>query len=198
MACLLFCDKPFFIIMKKFIFLIVISLFIFSPEKAIAFEKTALPSAKVLIAQATGKNLSDNRVQVLRKFLEERNSPLAGNAEDFVKYADKYDLDYRFVAAIAGLESTYGQQIPEGTYNAWGWGIYGTNMHYFKSWEDGIETVSKGLRERYMDSWGATNVYEIGRFYAASPTWAVRVERNMNIIADYALENPEKSLSLTL
>jgi hypothetical protein len=33
-----------------------------------------------------------------------------------------------------------------------------------------------------MNKWGAKDVYSIGRYYAASPTWAVRVESFMNKI----------------
>ncbi|OGH06136.1 MAG: hypothetical protein A2W22_04520 [Candidatus Levybacteria bacterium RBG_16_35_11] len=192
-------SKPFLILMKKyFITLIVVSLFILSCKTSFAEEKSSLPSAKVMLANAGTDKITDNRARILRKFLEEWNSPLSDNAEDFVSYADKYNLDWRLVAAISGLESTYGHAIPPGSYNGWGWGIYGTNTHYFNSWEDGIETVSKGLREQYMDSWGATNVYEIGRIYAASPTWALRVDSNMAIIADFALRNPDSTLSLSL
>jgi len=187
---------------KYFITLIVISLFIFSSKTSFAEEKSSLPSAKVILADASASvsadQVVDNRAKILKKFLEEKNSPLADNAEDFVIYADKYNLDWRLVAAISGLESGYGQEIPGGTYNGWGWGIYGTNTHYFNSWSDGIETVSKGLRQQYMDQWGATNIYEIGSTYAASPTWAVRVQRNMDNIQDFALRNPENTLSLSL
>jgi hypothetical protein len=185
--------------MRKILFtLIVIFLFIFSSQTSFAEERSSLPSAKVILAQASIEQVTDNRAKILRKFLEERNSPLAGNAEDFVFYADKYSLDWKFVAAISGLESSFGQQIPNGSYNGWGWGIYGTNTRSFNSWSDGIETVSKGLREQYINEWGASNVYEIGSIYAASPTWAVRVENFMNVIQDYSLRNPENTLSLSL
>ena len=49
-----------------------------------------------------------------------------------------------------------------------------------------------------MNQRGATNVYEIGRTYAASPTWAVRVEYFMNRISDFSILNPKDSLSISL
>ena len=91
---------------------------------------------------------------------------------DFIKTADEYNLDWKLVAAISGVESTFGKEIPNDSYNAWGWGVYGDNVIRFKSWTDGIETVSQGLRQRYMDQWGGKDIYQIGAMYASSPAWA--------------------------
>lgn len=165
-------------------------------QKPVYADLSAGSSAKVAMVIVEQKQ--DNRIKILRDFLKEQDSPLAGYAEVFVENADKYNLDWRLVAAISGTESSFGIHYPYGTYNGWGWGIYGNNMHYFTSWEDGIETISKGLRERYMDKWGATNVYEIGRFYAASPFWAAHTIHFMNEIDEFSLRNPENTLSLSL
>lgn len=172
----------------------ILSAFIFAPY---AFAENSSRSSAVL-ADARSVSLSDNRVKILKEFLESYNSPLAPFAGTFVETADTYNLDWRLVAAISGLESTFGQQIPQGSYNGWGWGIYGNNVIYFSSWEDGIRTISKGIRERYMNQRGATNVYEIGSTYAASSTWAVRVESFMNGISDFSILNPKDSLSISL
>ena len=173
---------------------VVLSAFIFAPR---VFAQNSSKSSAVL-ADARNVSLSDNRVKILREFLESYNSPLAQNAEEFVRYADFYNLDWRFVAAISGIESTFGHQIPYGSYNAWGWGVYGNNVIYFSSWKDGIQTISKGLREKYMDKWGAADIYQVGRIYAASPTWAVRVESFMNSISNFSILNPKDSLSISL
>ncbi len=173
---------------------VVLSAFIFAPR---VFAQNSSRSSAVL-ADARNVSLSDNRVKILREFLESYNSPLAQNAEEFVRYADFYNLDWRFVAAISGIESTFGHQIPYGSYNAWGWGVYGNNVIYFSSWKDGIQTISKGLREKYMDKWGAADIYQVGRIYAASPTWAVRVESFMNSISNFSILNPKDSLSISL
>ena len=167
---------------------------LFSPR---VFAQNSSGSSAVL-ADARSAFYSDNRVKILREFLESYNSPLAPFSQVFVENADTYNLDWRLVAAISGVESTFGQQIPQGSYNGWGWGIYGNNVIYFSSWEDGIQTISKGLRERYMTQRGAANVYEIGSTYAASPTWAVRVESFMNGISNFSILNPQNSLSISL
>ena len=177
-----------------FVFVIILSIFILTPK---VFAENFSKSSAVL-ADARNVSLSDNRVKILREFLESYNSPIAQNAEEFVRYADFYNLDWRFVAAISGVESTFGQQIPQGSYNGWGWGVYGNHVTYFSSWVLGIQTISKGLRENYMDKWGATNVYEIGRMYAASSAWASHVEYFMNRISDFTLLNPRDSLSISL
>src|SRR3989344_5945584 len=146
------------------------------------------PSATFVATQEVNKE--DTRVIVLEAFLASYDSPLTPSAKTFVATADKYKLDWRFVAAISGVESTFGHQIPYESYNAWGWGIYGDNTHSFASFDEGIETISQGLRERYIDKWGAEDTYAIGRIYAASPTWAQRVEYFMGKMKEFELKNP--------
>ncbi len=183
--------------MKRLIlFFLVLSILSFITPKANASQKAAGASA-VLIADTSVKQ-EDTRVKILRKFLESNGSPLAPYARTFVADADKYNLDWRFVAAISGLESTYGQHIPYGSYNGWGWGIYGDNTIYFTSWENGIDTVSEGLRTRYIDAWGAEDIWEIGSMYASSPTWAVRVQNIMNQMEAFRLKNPADTLSISI
>ena len=139
----------------------------------------------------------DNRVKMLTAYLEAQNSPLTDSADAFVREADKNNLDWRFVAAISAVESTYGKRIPYNSYNAWGWGIYGDNMIRFKSFDQGIGIISTGLREKYMDKWGAKDVYAIGKFYAASPTWAQRVDYFMARIESFS-QKDTSSLSISL
>jgi hypothetical protein len=114
----------------------------------------------------------DYRVVILRKYLESHNSPLSESSEHFVYWADKYELDWRMVPAISGVESTFGKNIPANSYNAYGW----ANGNYsFESWEDSIEVVSKTLREKYYNR-GATTINQIARRYAPpSSTWAWKV-----------------------
>ena len=118
----------------------------------------------------------DNRTQILKDYLQQFNSPLAEFAEEFVGAADAYEIDWRLLPAITGVESTYGKFIPQGSYNAYGWN---NGAYAFQSWEDSIWTVTKALREKYLDR-GATTVEKIGRIYAPpSPFWAGKVKRIM-------------------
>lgn len=164
--------------------------------KASAQEIAAGSSAALL--KTVGEKTSDSRVRILEEYLKQYNSPLVSQAKTFVEIADKYNLDWKLVAAISGVESTFGKQIPYQSFNGWGWGIYGDNMIRFSSWEEGIETVSEGLRNRYINKWGAQDVYSIGRFYAASPTWAQRVTYFMNSIDKFKDEKLAISLSISL
>lgn len=118
----------------------------------------------------------DSRVLQLQAYLDSHNSPLTDDADFLITEADRLNLDWRLVAAIAGTESTFGKHIPSNSYNAWGWAIY-TGMQdgkHFASWKDGITTVSEGLRYRYIDR-GAKTIEQIGRIYAASPRWPTNV-----------------------
>ena len=128
----------------------------------------------------------DPEAQILAKYLEGHNSPLQYHAQDFIDAAKEYNLDWRLVTAISGVESTFGKHIPGG-YNGWGWGVYGTQAIYFDSWKDGIYTVSKGLRENYVDR-GYTEPYSMNRIYAASPKWGSKVTFFMNKIQKFADE----------
>lgn len=115
----------------------------------------------------------DKRAQILRDYFIKYNSPLQDQAQDFIDAADTYGVDWKLVPSIAGVESTFGKFIPGG-YNGWGWGVYGTQAIYFRSWRNGIFTVTKGLKENYLDK-GLKNPYEMNKVYAASPAWGSKV-----------------------
>lgn len=169
---------------------------LFSPQTVDAFQNASGSSAtlnRLLFTKG-----EDPRVKILESFLEIYSSPLAPYADSFTKNADKYNLDWRLVASISGVESTFGKRIPYNSYNGWGWGIYGNNVIYFSSWEDGIETVSRGLRENYINKWRTENVYEIGRIYAVSPRWASNVNYFMEKINKLQYQNQIENLSISL
>lgn len=140
----------------------------------------------------------DNRANILRAFLHEYDSPLEAEAGTFVREADKNSIDWKLVAAIAGTESTFGKNIPSYSYNAWGWGIpTGAQSGVgFTSWNDGITTVSQGLKENYIDK-GATTLDQIGEIYAASPMWATHVQFFIEKIDQFAASDPT-NLTVTI
>lgn len=120
----------------------------------------------------------DQNARILAEYLAKYDSPLQYHAQDFIDAAKKYNLDWKMLPAIAGVESTFGKATPGG-YNAWGWGVYGTQAIYFNSWTEAIFTIAKGLRENYLDR-GLTNPHSINRIYAASPFWGGKVTYFMN------------------
>jgi len=176
------------------ILITVIFLLFISTGTSLANNNASASSAK--LQPEIEVKVIDARSEVLQRYLNEYDSPLAMSSGEFVKYADEYSLDWRLVAAIAGLESTYGKHIPYNSYNAWGWGIYGDNVKRFNSWEDGIETISKGLRENYLRDLEYSDPYIIGPTYAASPTWAVRVTYFMDRIENYRIKEAKNNLTL--
>ena len=137
----------------------------------------------------------DNKAQILSAYLASYNSPLEHSAQDFVDAAKEYHLDWKMLPAIAGVESTFGKFIPGG-YNAYGWGVYGNQAIYFKSWKEGIFAVSKGLRENYFNK-GLTEAYSINRVYAASPRWGGNVTYFMNDLEKFAARYEAKQKHLS-
>ncbi len=152
---------------------------LYANDKTInAFSYSALPSDSV--------NLSDNivtkegRIEIVRQFLAKYNSPLEGYATDIVQIADKYDLDFRLIPAIAMQESNLCKKIPTGSHNCWGFGIYGTKVTRFENYPEAIETVTKTLATKYKQR-GLITPDEIMSMYTPSSdgSWARSVNHFM-------------------
>lgn len=182
---------------KNIIFLFALLSFHLLSSQTYALEKQAGNSA-ILTFNHESVQKKDPRVDILKKYLESRNSPMAAHAETFIAAADEQNLDWKLVASIAGLESSFGKHMPYNSYNAWGWGVYGDNVIRFKSFDDGIYVLSKGLRERYINKLGTEDLYVIGKMYASSPTWAQRVTFFMNDIERFAQKQESPLLSISI
>ena len=168
--------------MRKIIFLSILIFKLIYADLASA-DTNVSESAKVFVAN---RNYDvDYRTKFLKSFLESHNSPFVDHADKFIMYADIYQIDWRLVPAISGVESTFGKHIPKNSYNAYGW----ANGNYkFKSWEESIEVVSRTLREKYYDK-GATNISKIARRYAPpSSSWSWKVKYFMEKIDSVPVE----------
>ncbi len=95
--------------------------------------------------------VEDARVPIIRAYLKKYNSPLVAHAEKLVSEADKNELDFRLLTAIARQESNLCKFIPEDSYNCWGWGIHKSGTLGFESYDQAIEVVSLGLKQKYID-----------------------------------------------
>jgi len=95
--------------------------------------------------------VADGRVANLKSFFRKHSSPLYDYADKIVEVSDIYQFDYRLLPAIAMQESNLCRVIPDNSYNCWGWGIYGTTVTKFDSFDEAIETVGKGIKEHYID-----------------------------------------------
>lgn len=139
-----------------------------------AIPETPFPSEAVIVA-------GDARSRLVDKFLAHYRSTMSGLGSAMVASADKYQLPYGLVPAIAMCEGNLGKRTPEGSFNTWGYGIYGDKVLKFKSWQDGIETVSRGLRKNFLDK-GLTTPEQIMTKYTPSSngSWAECVQQFLN------------------
>lgn len=156
-----------------YVFLTILNLFLI--EKTFVYSKTREDFAQVLGEISDRRNNSENyqftasykadstdgytaeikpgdaRAANLKAFLRKYNSDLYLHAEKIIEVSDKYQFDYRLLPAIAMQESNLCRVIPDNSYNCWGWGIYGTTVTRFDSYDDAIETVARGIKKYYID-----------------------------------------------
>jgi len=147
-------------------------------------DNTALAAGSASVANtltAEVKIEKDRRVETLRAYLESKNSPLADNAETFVEVADQYNLDYRFLPAVTGIESNFGRVQLENSHNPFGWG---GGYVYFESFDKAIRAVGFELYERCVKL-GVDTPAEIGPSYCPPNyfRWISAVEGFMGEIA---------------
>lgn len=123
---------------------------------------------------------SDAKAEIINQYFAIQKAPLAGYGDVFIKAAEENNIPWTLVPSIAMQESNAGKKIPEGTFNAWGWGITESETLGFNSWEEGINTVSKGLRKYYFDQGLATPQEIMTKYCPISLTkggaWAKGVE----------------------
>ncbi len=124
----------------------------------------------------------DSKVEIVRQFLVKYNSPLEPYAPDLVFAAERYDLDFRLLPAIAMQESNLCRRVPVDSHNCWGWGIYGGKVTRFNNYPEAIETISKTLSVKYREKHGLVTPHEVGRLYNPSNTnnWAGNVQMFMD------------------
>lgn len=139
----------------------------------------ALPSKIPSISTEIGAE--DARIEMIRQYLNRYNSPMTPFAYQIVESADKHGLDYRLTTAIAQQESNLCKVIPPESYNCWGWGIHSRGTLGFASYAEGVETVSEGLKIKYIDE-GYKTIEEIMSKYTplSKGSWANGVLTFMN------------------
>lgn len=135
---------------------------------------------------------SDTRVIAMNYFLLDYGSPMAPYAETFITVADEVGADWRLVAAISGVESSFGRLIPANSYNAWGWkGAADGGFSEFEDWPTAIAFITRriavgygtdispfDIESTYCPPCGATGVH----------AWANGVTRYMELLEEYRAE----------
>lgn len=116
----------------------------------------------------------DERAKNIDEYFAKNNLPLAGYGETFVEVADKYDLDYRLLPAIAMRESTGGKHAcPYGNgANVFGWHSCKTK---FNSYEESIDKVGAHL---------AGEIKSTSHYYGNKTVWK-KLRTYNSVIAPY-------------
>ena len=126
------------------------------------------------------------KAESIDAYFRSRSMPLHGLGMKMVEEAEKNNLDWRILAAIAVRESTGGKfACKKATHNPFGWGSCKIN---FKSNHEAIETVARNLggnNPRTAKHYANKNVTQILRAYnppSIIPRYAEQVIAIMNAI----------------
>lgn len=106
----------------------------------------------VLGASVSRVETADARALTLEQFFAKYQSPLSQVADLFVGVADKYKIPWQLLPAISMQESLGGKNVPEDSYNPFGWGIHSRGTLRFANWQDGIERVAREFKEKYINN----------------------------------------------
>lgn len=109
----------------------------------------ALPKSGSFISNEIGE--ADGRAKIVEGFFKNYKSPLSDYSKHFIDVADKYNLNWRLLPAIAMQESIGGKKVIKNSFNPFGYGIYGKLVTRFSSWDEAIERVGRALREDYLN-----------------------------------------------
>lgn len=181
-------------IISHLLFVIVSVSFVVIPTKnKIQVEKYNIYSSRPLQVNEYSYQIvsADSRAQKINNIFRDYQCPLEGLGDTFVKEADKNNIPWEIVAAISFQESNCGKKIPyingEPTFNAWGYGVWGDNVHEFKNWVQGIEVMSRYLSKRFYQQ-GITDTSEIMKTYTPPSlgSWYKGVDYFINLIQNYS------------
>ena len=133
------------------------------------FRYTVYAAKPLVLGESTTNIDSKNaRAIIINKVYNKYNCPMSDLGEKFVKEADKNNIPFWIIPAIAFQESSCGKQTPtvdgQESYNAYGWGVWGDNVVQFDNWEHGIEVLSEYINERFYAQ-GVTDPCEIMKIY---------------------------------
>jgi hypothetical protein len=126
----------------------------------------------------------DARGQIIAQFLERYNSPMKPYdfyGKKIVEIADRYQIDFRLLPAIAMQESGLCKnQNPAAPHNCLGFGIHKSGTLDFESYEAGFERAGRELKAYYIDK-GLVTVEQIESKYTPSSngSWANSVNQWM-------------------
>ncbi len=126
----------------------------------------------------------DARVEIVKSFFNQYKSPLEPFAQSIIDSADRYNIDFRLLPAIAMQESNLCKKIKAGSNNCWGFGIYGKTLTTFDNYPQAINQVSKTLAANYINK-GLKTPDQIMKKYTPTNTgsWADSVNHFMGVLS---------------
>jgi len=142
------------------------------------------------INQVIGQEANDSKVkaEAIDAYFESRNMPLSGMGTKMVQEAEKNNLDWRLLPAIAVRESSGGKNdCIKVTFNPFGWGSCKIG---FSSNEEAIEIVAKNLGGNNPNTakhYSEKNTEEILKAYnppSIVPNYVKQVMKIMDDIGD--------------
>lgn len=152
-------------------------------------------STPFVMEYTTNKVISDDpESQKLDGVFKAYGCPLEGMGSVFVREANRNDIPWWIAAAISFQESGCGKKTPkadgEESYNAFGWAVYGENVHMFGSWARAIETVSEYLSNKFF-SRGVSDPCDIMRIYTppSNGSWCEGIKYFGDEIQNFTSDN---------
>lgn len=115
--------------------------------------------------------LFDKKVAEVKRFLDSYKAPLAAHAEDFVRAAEMYNIDYRLLPSISIVESSGGKHLFK-KFNPFGWGSWG-----YPNFTVAIYDVARGMSRYYAG--GRVSPEAISKRYnpVTPESWASKVRK---------------------
>lgn len=93
----------------------------------------------------------DARPLIIERFLKKYNSPLLPYSKMIFELSQTYGFDYYWIVAIAMQESGLCKNIPENSFNCWGYGIHKKGTLRFESYDLALKSYANYLKTQYFD-----------------------------------------------
>lgn len=145
-------------------------------------------SATIMTGEVNSVVTPDVRAEKIDQYFKSYNMPLAGYGQKMVEVADKNDIDWRLIPALAVIESTGGKfACKKVTFSAFGWGSCKIN---FKSYDQAINDLGSHLggnkpnTSRYYEGKDTKGI--LAKYNSVIPNYTAKV---MNVMD--AIENTE-------
>ncbi len=128
---------------------------------------------KVIFGKVTGE---DARPIIIENFLKKYRSPLVPYAQMMFDLSVTYGFNPFLIPAIGMQESNLCKNIPEGSYNCWGYGIHKNGTLKFENYEIALKSFAEYLKREYIDK-GYLTVEQIMKKYCphSDGSWAFGV-----------------------